>query len=147
MPTLELGTDELFTQLIATTQPKYKLNRVYEGNCSFDPVALRRRLRRPDGRRHAAAAAAAAARATPAPSPLVFQDSIGPYDYAVLKADTKDAMLQWLTDNRYFVPAGTDDAVGPYIHPGASSSRSSSRRATTWATCSRWSSTTRPTCR
>src|SRR5439155_17747914 len=37
LPTLELGTDELFNQLIVQTQPKYKLNRVYEGNCSFDP--------------------------------------------------------------------------------------------------------------
>ena len=26
----ELGVDELFTQLISTTQPKYRMNRVYE---------------------------------------------------------------------------------------------------------------------
>src|SRR5262249_47827544 len=35
VPTLELGTDELFNQLINTTQPKYRLTRVYNGNCSF----------------------------------------------------------------------------------------------------------------
>src|SRR5205814_1004691 len=52
-------------------------------------------------------------------SPLVYQDSIGPYDYAVLHADRKDDMLQWLADNHYFVPAGTQDAVGAYIHAGA----------------------------
>jgi hypothetical protein len=28
-------------------------------------------------------------------------------------------MLDWLNENRYFVPAGTDDVVGPYIRPGA----------------------------
>ena len=28
-------------------------------------------------------------------------------------------MLQWLNDNRYFVPVGTDDSVAPYIRPGA----------------------------
>ena len=50
---------------------------------------------------------------------VVEQASIGPYDYAVLKADDETAMLQWLSDNRYFVPAGTMDAVKPYIHPGA----------------------------
>src|SRR5215468_1988242 len=33
VPTLELGTDELFNQLTTQTQPKYKLDRVYEGNC------------------------------------------------------------------------------------------------------------------
>src|SRR5262245_55630641 len=32
-PRMELGTDELFAQLITTTQPKYKLNRQYEGAC------------------------------------------------------------------------------------------------------------------
>ncbi len=119
VPTLELGTDELFTQLIATTQPQYKVNRVYEGNCSFDPsrgggIGVRRHTdgeRRRRRRRRPAAA-------TPARR-WSIQDSIGPYDYAVLKADTKDAMLQWLADNHYFVPTGTDDAVGPYIHPGA----------------------------
>jgi len=36
---------------------------------------------------------------------VVEQASIGPYDYAVLKADDESAMLQWLSDNRYFVPA------------------------------------------
>ena len=52
-------------------------------------------------------------------SPLVIQSSIGPYDYAVLKADSKDAMLKWLSDNHYFVPAGTDETVSAYLHPGA----------------------------
>jgi hypothetical protein len=52
-------------------------------------------------------------------TPLVVQNSVGPYDYAILKADSKDAMFTWLTTNRYFVPAGTDGAVGPYIRPGA----------------------------
>ena len=37
VPKLELGSDELFVQLTNTTQPKYKLNRVYEGDCGFDP--------------------------------------------------------------------------------------------------------------
>lgn len=119
VPTLELGTDELFTQLTATTQPKYKINRVYEGNCSFDPS-------RGGGFGLGGAPTAAGDNGSGGGggeggggSPLVYQDSVGPYDYAVLKADTKDAMLQWLSDNRYFVPAGTDDAVGPYIRPGS----------------------------
>ena len=118
VPTLELGTDELFTQLFATTQPQYKVNRVYEGNCSFDPsrgggIGL-------GGTPTAnGAGGAGGAGGGDTGTPLVYQDSIGPYDYAVLKADTKDAMLQWLADNHYFVPTGTDDAIGPYIHPGA----------------------------
>ena len=40
-----------------------------------------------------------------------MQSSIGPYDYAVLKADDKTAMLDWLATNHYVVPAGTPVAV------------------------------------
>jgi len=119
VPTLELGTDELFTKLISTTQPQYKVNRVYEGSCSFDPSRFGGGL---GGVPSAAGGDSGGGGngGTQSPgSPLVYEDSVGPYDYAVLHADTKDAMLQWLSDNRYFVPAGTDDAVSAYIHPGA----------------------------
>jgi hypothetical protein len=51
--------------------------------------------------------------------PVVVQGGLGPYEYAVLRADSQTEMLNWLRDNRYFVPAGTDAAVGPYINPGA----------------------------
>lgn len=116
VPTLELGVDELFTSLTSTTQPKYKVNRVYEGNCSFGPnrgIGL-------GGTPSGANGGGGSGGGDQGPgSPLVYQDSIGPYDYAVLDARSKDAMLKWLADNRYFVPAGTDGAVGPYIHAGA----------------------------
>jgi hypothetical protein len=118
VPDLQLGTDELFNQLITQTQPKYKVNRVYEGNCSFDPSRFA------GGTQNAAPGVSGGStggggEGDVSNSPLVIQDSIGPYDYAVLKADSKDAMLQWLSDNKYFVPAGTDDTVAPYIRPGA----------------------------
>src|SRR5262245_57569831 len=37
VPTLELGTDELFTQLYNTTQPRYYLTVQRDGNCSDNP--------------------------------------------------------------------------------------------------------------
>ncbi len=51
-------------------------------------------------------------------SPLVLRESVGPYDAAVLDASSKEAMLQWLEENGFFVPAGTDEAVEPYIREG-----------------------------
>lgn len=113
VPTLKVGTEELFTQLIATTQPRYFVQVRATGNCSglFPGVGF--------------ANAAPSARGVEdsefggGGSPLVIQSSIGPYDYAVLKADDKTAMLKWLADNRYFIPVGTEDVVGPYIRPGA----------------------------
>src|SRR5262245_11866346 len=37
LPEISVGTDELFTRIIATTQPLYRLDREYFGNCWFDP--------------------------------------------------------------------------------------------------------------
>lgn len=112
VPTLKVGTEELFTQLIATTQPRYFVNVKATGNCaSFfgggPPLAS------------AGRSVDSAADGEGSGSPLVIQSQIGPYDYAVLKADNKDAMLGWLAANRYFVPGGTDTVVGPYIRPGS----------------------------
>lgn len=115
VPTLDLGTDELFNQLLATTQPQFNLKNVYPDNCKFQPASDMGYAYGGD-----LAAFGAFDAGVPMPGgPLVLQDSIGPYDYAVLKADSKQAMLDWLTQNHYFIPAGTDAAVAPYIHPGA----------------------------
>ena len=113
VPTLKLGTEELFTQLINQTQPRYFVNTITTGTCGspFRGVGL--------ATPQSAGFSNAEDSSGGGSSPLVTQSSIGPYDYAVLRADRKDEMLQWLTDNRYFIPAGTEDTVGPYIHPGA----------------------------
>jgi hypothetical protein len=116
VPVVKVGTEELFTRLLATTQPRYLVRTVLTGNCTSQvgPVGV---TASQGG--DSFSPETANDPAPPAASPLVVQASIGPYDYAVLKADNKDAMLKWLADNRYFVPAGTEDAVGPYVQPGA----------------------------
>ena len=114
MPGVDVGIDELFTQLTSTTQPKYRLNRIYE-QCGAG------------GSRSTAASAFDNAEGGALPpqspdaghSPLVVQSTVGPYDFAVLKADSKDDMLNWLNTNHYVVPVGTDATVAPYIRPGA----------------------------
>jgi hypothetical protein len=113
VPTLKLGTEELFTQLIATTQPRYFVQVKATGNCSNGGFGLNSFGSAPSAR------GVGDAESSGNGSPLVIQSSIGPYDYAVLKADNKDAMLKWLADNRYFIPVGTEDVVGPYINPGS----------------------------
>lgn len=115
VPTLELGTDELFAQLTSTTQPRYQMNTVFGPECrqSFGTGGSA------GGGTGGFADAGSSGAVDAGISPLVVQDSVGPYDYAVLRADSKTAMLEWLTQNRYFVPVGTDDSVAPYIRPGA----------------------------
>jgi MYXO-CTERM domain-containing protein len=113
IPTLKLGTEELFTQLINQTQPRYFVNTVTTGTCG----GLLRGFGAPTSL--GAANESDSSQGGGGNSPLVTQSSIGPYDYAVLRADRKDEMLQWLNDNRYFIPVGTDTVVDPYIRPGA----------------------------
>ncbi len=111
VPEMTLGTEELFTQLINTTQPKYRLVRQAGDSC--DGVGFNRSAP------SAGAFNDAANESMDPDSPLVLQDSIGPFDFAVLRADSKEEMFNWLTENSYFIPTGTDDVVDAYIRPGA----------------------------
>jgi hypothetical protein len=125
VPTLTLGTDELFTMLDRITTPQYQQQNVTElcdgtvssdSGCNFNFGG--------DGSTAANGFAAsdmgiATSVDMASGGVVVEQASLGPYDYAVLKADDESAMLQWLSDNSYFVPTGTMNAITPYIHPGA----------------------------
>lgn len=132
IPTLEVGTDELFTALDGTTLPQYLLTRVNQ-TCSGGSTSTT--TDESSGGFGCGASDFARAGATDLGiggisdqgrsaadmgkgGVAVEQASIGPYDFAVLKADDQTALLQWLNDNRYFVPTGTMTAVQPYIHPG-----------------------------
>ena len=128
VPTLELGTDELFSALDVTTLPQYLLTRTNQfcgggssttvddngGGCGAFGSNNASTGRGGFADQGVAAGSSDMGRSNVA----VVQASIGPYDYAVLKADDESAMLKWLNDNRYFVPTGTMDAVKPYIHAG-----------------------------
>jgi hypothetical protein len=116
VPTMELGTDELFAQLISQTQPKYRLDRRYVGNCPFDPARGGGGFGSPTGANDSAGDPGSESGDG---NVLVLRDSVGPYDYAVLRADSKEPMFTWLAENRFYVPAGTEGAVDPYIRPGA----------------------------
>ena len=140
VPTLKVGSDELFTRLGATTQPVYTVQSVQGTQCQQASGGFFLGCASPSV---LSAGRGFDAQDAGAPSPVVITSSIGPYDYAVLHADDKTAMLQWLADNHYFVPAGTDSAVGPYINPGAYFLALSSSRARHRATSRPWCSSTR----
>ncbi|HEY2748786.1 MAG TPA: DUF2330 domain-containing protein [Polyangia bacterium] len=124
VPTLELGTDELFTMLDSATLPKYVTQNVVENcdgtvssgsGCNFN---LGGSAPSSGGDFFESDMGVAASFDMGTGGLVVAQASLGPYDYAVLKADDESAMLQWLDDNHYFVPTGTMTAIAPYIHPG-----------------------------
>lgn len=121
VPEVQVGTDELFTILEAETSPTYTLTTVTPlcgsggggggggfGCSGSDDSAL---LARADS--------GGATKVSQTPDVLVLASSAGPYDYAVLRADDRREMLDWLNTNAYVVPGGTEAAVAPYIRPGA----------------------------
>jgi hypothetical protein len=116
VPVLKAGTEDLFTQLAATTDPRFQLNFQTTGRCPQRaapvfgcgaPASLSSIDR------------VGAGEQAPPSSPLVFTASVGPYDAAVLKADDKTELLGWLSRNRFVVPTTSDAALGPYLRPGA----------------------------
>lgn len=118
VPTLELGTDEVFVRLTQATQPQYQMTTTLDSNCmTFSGTGGGNSGG--FGAAGGAAAGGSAAGGSSTPSPLVVKDSVGPYDYAVLRSDSKTEMLAWLMANRYFVPANSEAAIDPYIRPGA----------------------------
>ena len=117
VPTLELGNDELFARLITTTQPRYLLSVVRDATC-FQSSGSGGAAGGGFAGGGTGGSGGGFADAGSGPPVLVVESSVGPYDYAVLRADSKSEMLNWLSANHYFVPAGTDDAVTPYIHAG-----------------------------
>ena len=114
IPEMEVGVDELFTQLIDSTQPKYSMTANYVGDCPFDPNNGRFSSPPAEG----VDADDGATGGGEQGSPLVLRDTVGPFDFAVLRADSKDDMFNWLADNEFFVPPNTDTVSDPYIKPG-----------------------------
>jgi hypothetical protein len=122
VPRVELGTDEVFTQLEAATRPDFRLTTEVircDGTVSRSSGGFGCGAGfASDGDNFSRVGDMGGATAD-AGSLLVAQAAVGPYEYAVLKADDRAELLTWLSDNRYFVPTGTDDALTPYIRPGA----------------------------
>jgi hypothetical protein len=113
VPELRIGTEELFAKIEDATQPTFTLTRTPGDGCGSSGISLGCGSEALSGR-----LAEDAAPMNPA-GVAVKQSSAGPYDYAVLDASSKQPMLDWLRDNQYFVPAGTEDGVDPYIREGA----------------------------
>jgi len=109
VPELLLSTDELFNQVTQQTQPTYRLNRVFPDQCQ--PNLGRGPVPSADG--------GGSFESGDPDSPLVARQVIGSFETATLRADDRQAMFDWLDREGFFVPAGTEDVVGPYIKPGA----------------------------
>lgn len=110
-PGIDVGSQEVFDVLEQLTQPTYSLTTLPCNSGNSGPAIG-------CGANASLSGVAEDSPGGKANTPLVTQSSVGPYDYAILKADSKADMFSWLQMNGYVVPAGTDAAVAPYIRPG-----------------------------
>lgn len=106
LPTLSVGSDEIFSRLEPATQVRYQLQFTNpEGSCKTDGNTF---LAMPMAEGTVAVDKAAGVT-------VVSQQVIGPYDSAILKADTVAELQTWLTDNHYTIPPRFDEVTKTYV--------------------------------
>ena len=109
-PEIGVSTAQLFNQLTWRTQVQYQLQWEDGQNCWWGG----------DGGNNASSNNGSSNNAGGNGGvEVVQQSSVGPYDYAVLKADSVESLFDWLHANEYYVPDEAQPFVEPYIIPGS----------------------------
>lgn len=110
-PKLSVGSDRVFQLLRNSTQPQFRLNITRtDGSCRQDQAFL-------DGA-NVPLSAPTAARAESADAggvEVISQESVGPYDSAVIQGEDPTAIKSWLRENGYDIPDNVDPLLNPYI--------------------------------
>jgi len=111
-PVIFESTQALFDTLAIQTLPTFSMRTVDEGNCR-EPmnVAI--------GGSKEASMAFDSATSTTGSVTVVGEQEVGPYDTVTLKAQSTDALLTWLLDNDYDIPAELEPLLEPYVSEDA----------------------------
>jgi hypothetical protein len=119
MPSLDVGTNQLFGALLPVTQPTFGVRWRQEGSCK-SPSAAGAGGSGGGGSGGAGGSAgngAAIGPLTPGVD-VTFRGDVGPYDASVLRAtDPSDpkGLKQWLKDNGYYLPPQADRIIDQYV--------------------------------
>jgi hypothetical protein len=116
-PTVSVGTDQMFTAVSGRTVPTHQVSYVTEGTCQPEPKST-------FGAGGAAAGSSGSGGTTGTADAgvggvnVVFQGAVGPYDTAVIQSGSADAVLQWLSDNMYYVGDDAKTIIATYVSEG-----------------------------
>lgn len=108
---ISVGTDLLFQQLTNLTRPRFNLQWVNNNGCYYNNWGFGDTLA--DGPQPNAGGGPEKSGVE-----VLEEDSVGPYDYAVIKGTTTDsgeAVFNWLKDNDYDQPDMAKDIVITYV--------------------------------
>jgi len=100
-PTLEIGTDALFTTL-SSLRAQWQLNQD-TGSCGFDDYA---------------ASATDAGYAGGGGVTIVNTGAVGPYEQVTLLADDTSSLVDWLNTHNFDISPDFDTAIAPYVASG-----------------------------
>ena len=109
-PDIFISSDALFNQLATQLAPTFQLNIVEEGRCTEGV-----RLGFAQEMAMNAVADSGGTSTWGSTVDVVQQGQVGPYDMAVLQAQTTDGLLDWLETNGYDLPPALDPVLAPYI--------------------------------
>jgi hypothetical protein len=110
-----LSSETLFSGLDAAFSPTFSLNYEFAPGCESA-----RNVGVPEGDFAAGSAdAGAAPPSDPSGVTVVSRENVGPYDRAILDAQTVAALREWLDTNQFAIPRDFDERLQPYIDAGA----------------------------
>ncbi len=118
-PAVDVGTDAVFRELAARSQPQFVLNQETLGTCRREPSCGSPwddldTAERGGGAQDGGAPAADAGAMAPGVD-VRLRANVGPYDVAVLAAGSADALREWLTDNGYLIPDSALAEIDHYV--------------------------------
>ncbi|MFI6486025.1 DUF2330 domain-containing protein [Streptomyces sp. NPDC050564] len=105
--TVELGDQQIFTQLSEATEPEYRTRHYFWPRGGDWPFTS-----------EGDAADAPRAGATAPSVGVVGREHLGPFDVARLTATDSDALGDWLADNGFRLPDRLNEALRPYVDQG-----------------------------
>jgi MYXO-CTERM domain-containing protein len=117
-PTLSTGTDRLFTQLAAVTQPRFQATSMLSGTCIAPPTGPGTTGTAGAGGGFIGGTGAAGTSGSAGTSGGVtvsFQGAVGPFDAAVIKSEDPTELKTWLTDNAYVISDAASGLIDVYV--------------------------------
>jgi hypothetical protein len=113
VPTLDVGTDELFRRLDSATAPRFSVSWEGPSTCSSGTGSRCTTCKDAgSGFRDAGAAPGGSG------VEVVAVQAVGPYDTAIVRSDDPQALQQWLTANGYDLRPEAVMRLEPYIAQG-----------------------------
>lgn len=107
VPTVAVGTDELFTQLHFRTDPRFMVDFQFDESCDYDENCM---YAFDDADGEASPSAGGGDRSVQ----VVDSGAVGPYAYEVIESADGEALFDWLIANGYDVPSMSKGLIGHY---------------------------------